>query len=62
MTKFNNILQLAWSHQRNAAKLIARGVEEIPGTETIMRTVPKVSTTCEATEPLVPNEGALRND
>ena len=40
------------------AQLIARGVEEVPGVEAIVRTVPVVSTVCEAVEESIPTEGA----
>lgn len=40
------------------AKLIARGAEAIDGVEALLRTVPEVSETCEATEPKVPEKGA----
>ena len=40
------------------ARLIARGVEEVPGIEARLRTVPAVSTVCEATEDSVPASGA----
>ena len=40
------------------AQLIARGAEEIAGTEAKLRTVPNVSAVCEATEPDIPNQGA----
>ena len=40
------------------AKLIARGVEGVDQVEAILRTVPKISETCEATEPQVPDTGA----
>lgn len=39
------------------ARLIARGVEEINGMEAIIRTVPDVSPTCEATEEAIPEAG-----
>ncbi len=42
----------------NIAKYIARGVESINGIEARLRTVPPVSTTCEATEPSIPDNGA----
>jgi len=42
---------------RNMAKLIARGIEAA-GMEARLRTVPEVSTVCEATEPAVPDTGA----
>lgn len=40
------------------ARLIARGVEEVPGIEALLRTVPPVSTLCEATEDTIPQTGA----
>ena len=43
---------------RQMAQLIARGVEQVPGARARLRTVPKVSTLCEATEPGIPNAGA----
>ncbi|HRG49784.1 MAG TPA: NAD(P)H:quinone oxidoreductase [Pseudomonadales bacterium] len=41
------------------AQQIARGVEQISGMEARIRTVPAVSTDCEATAPAVPAEGAV---
>jgi NAD(P)H dehydrogenase (quinone) len=43
---------------RQMAQLIARGIEQVPGVSARIRTVPKVSTTCEATEPAIPDTGA----
>lgn len=43
---------------RQMAQLIARGVEQIPGVRARLRTVPKVSANCEATDPSIPDEGA----
>jgi NAD(P)H dehydrogenase (quinone) len=40
------------------ARQIARGVEEINGAEAVLRTVPAVSTVCEATEEAIPEQGA----
>jgi NAD(P)H dehydrogenase (quinone) len=40
------------------AKLIARGIEEVAGVEARLRTVPEVSTVCEATEDSIPDSGA----
>ena len=40
------------------ARQIARGVEEVAGIEARLRSVPGVSTTCEAVDPAVPDEGA----
>lgn len=39
------------------ARLIARGVEQVPGMQARLRTVPAVSTVCEASEDTIPNEG-----
>lgn len=43
---------------RDMAQLIARGVESVPGAKARIRTVPKVSANCEATEPDIPSTGA----
>jgi len=43
---------------RQMAQLLARGVEQVPGARARLRTVPKVSTTCEATEASIPDTGA----
>ena len=43
---------------KQMAQLIARGVEKVPQTGARLRTVPKVSTVAEATEPAVPDAGA----
>ena len=40
------------------AQCIARGVGQIQGVEARLRTVPAVSTTCEAIAPVVPDDGA----
>ncbi len=40
------------------ARLIAEGVDSIPGVSARLRTVPAVSAVCEASEPTVPAEGA----
>ena len=40
------------------AQSLARGIDSVPGVEAILRTVPRVSTVCEATEPEVPVSGA----
>ncbi|MBI5430763.1 MAG: NAD(P)H:quinone oxidoreductase [Nitrosomonadales bacterium] len=40
------------------AQLIARGVEQVQGARARVRTVPKVSAVCEATEPGIPVSGA----
>ena len=43
---------------KQMAQLIARGIEKVPQSGARLRTVPKVSTLTEATEPEVPNTGA----
>ncbi len=43
---------------RGMAQLIARGIESIKGAKARIRTVPKVSANCEATEPDIPATGA----
>ena len=40
------------------ARLIARGIESVPGCQARLRTVPKISTVCEASEPAIPAQGA----
>lgn len=56
------VLVLYYSHggsTRNLARVIARGVEQITGIEARLRTVPKVSTNTEATEPSIPDSGDM---
>src|SRR4030067_1559198 len=43
---------------RQMAQLIARGVEQADGMRARLRTEPKVSAVCEATEPGIPESGA----
>lgn len=43
---------------RDLARHIARGIDEVPGCAARLRTVPKVSTVCEAVAPAVPAAGA----
>ena len=55
------ILILYYSHGgavRDMAQLIARGVESVAGGTARVRTVPRVSTVCEASEPDIPQHGA----
>ncbi len=57
----SEILVLYYSHGgavHEMAKLIGRGIESVPGARARIRTVPKVSANCEATEPDVPASGA----
>ncbi|PKO51830.1 MAG: NAD(P)H-quinone oxidoreductase, partial [Betaproteobacteria bacterium HGW-Betaproteobacteria-20] len=42
---------------REMAQLVARGVESAAGIKARIRTVPKVSANCEATEPDIPTSG-----
>jgi NAD(P)H dehydrogenase (quinone) len=44
---------------REMAQLIARGIESVDGAKARVRTVPKVSANCEATEPDIPSKGDL---
>lgn len=56
-----DILVLYYSHHgsvRELARHIARGIEQTPGISARLRTVPKISTVCEATEAAIPDEGA----
>jgi NAD(P)H dehydrogenase (quinone) len=43
---------------KELARLIAEGIEAVPGANARLRTVPGVSTVCEASEGLVPADGA----
>lgn len=43
---------------KQMAALIARGIDAVPGAAARLRTVPAVSTVCEAVEPEVPDSGA----
>jgi NAD(P)H dehydrogenase (quinone) len=59
MTK--DILVLYYSHTgavSEMARSVARGIEQVPGVAARIRTVPKVSTVTEATEPAIPDSGA----
>ncbi len=55
-----DILVLFYSRGGNVARmahLLARGIDEVPGCNARLRTVPPVSPVCEATAPPVPAEG-----
>lgn len=57
----NEILVLYYSQGgavREMANLIARGVDSVPNIKARIRTVPKVSANCEATEADIPSTGA----
>jgi NAD(P)H dehydrogenase (quinone) len=61
MASDNEILILFYSQYgatRQMAQLIARGVEQVDGARARLRTVPKISAVCEATEPDIPESGA----
>jgi len=56
----NEILVLYYSRYGATAEMaqrIARGIESVPGCQARIRTVPAVSTVCEATEDEIPGEG-----
>ena len=56
----SDILVLYYSRKgatSEMAKLIARGIEKVPGAQARLRTVPPVSTVCEATTDDIPADG-----
>ena len=56
-----DILVLYYSRHgatRDLARLIAEGIESVPGVNARLRTVPAISTVCESTAAPVPTEGA----
>ncbi len=57
----SDILVLYYSRSgatRDLARLIAEGIESIPGANARLRTVPSISTVCESTESAVPKDGS----
>ena len=57
----HDILVLYYSSNgatKDLARLIAEGIEIVPGVNARLRTVPPISAVCEATEASVPKEGA----
>ncbi|MCP3719496.1 MULTISPECIES: NAD(P)H:quinone oxidoreductase [unclassified Paraburkholderia] len=42
---------------RELARAVAQGIDSVPGAEARVRTVPPVSTVCEATAPDIPSDG-----
>ena len=55
------VLVLYYSHHgsvRELARHIAHGVEQTPGVAARLRTVPRISAVCEATEAAIPDAGA----
>ncbi len=60
-SEHREILVLYYSHHgavRELARHIARGIEQTPGFSARLRTVPRVSAVCEATEASIPDDGA----
>lgn len=56
----HNILVLYYSRYgavREMARHVARGIHQVAGMEAKLRTVPAVSAVCEATEPVIPEDG-----
>ncbi|MEE8379051.1 MAG: NAD(P)H:quinone oxidoreductase, partial [Gammaproteobacteria bacterium] len=56
----SDILVLYYSRNgatHEMAQLVSRGIEEVPGAQARLRTVPPVSTICEATADDIPAEG-----
>jgi NAD(P)H dehydrogenase (quinone) len=57
----SEILVLYYSRYGATEKMaqhVARGIEEVPGMQARLRTVPAVSAVCEATEDSIPEQGA----
>lgn len=57
----SDILVLYYSRYgatKDLARLIAEGIESVQGVNARLRTVPTISTVCEATEASVPQDGA----
>lgn len=57
----HDILVLYYSHHgsvRALAERLARGIDSVPGVQARLRTVPRVSPVCEASEPGIPTQGA----
>lgn len=57
----HKILVLYYSQKGSVealARAVAHGIDGVPGMEAVLRTVPRVSPVCEATEPEVPADGA----
>src|SRR5512133_3019607 len=57
----SEILVLYYSHSgavKEMARLVARGVEQVPGAHARLRTVPRVASVTTAAQPAVPDAGA----
>jgi NAD(P)H dehydrogenase (quinone) len=59
MTKILILYYSRTGHVKAMAEQIARGGESVTGCEAVFRTVPPVSTVCEATQDTIPTEGHL---
>jgi NAD(P)H dehydrogenase (quinone) len=58
--RMHDILVLYYSHRgavRALAEQVARGINAVPGSQARLRTVPRVSTVCEASAPAIPDSG-----
>lgn len=56
-----SVLVLYYSHRgsvRALAERLAAGIDSVPGVESRLRTVPRVSTVCESSAPAIPETGA----
>ena len=56
-----DVLVLYYSHHgsvKDLARHIAHGIEQTPGVAARLRTVPRISAVCEATESAIPDNGA----
>lgn len=58
MTQILILYYSRYGSVKQMAQFIARGVESVSGVEALIRTVPPVSPTTEATEPSIPDSGA----
>ncbi|MHB1949260.1 MAG: NAD(P)H:quinone oxidoreductase [Gammaproteobacteria bacterium] len=58
MTKILVLYYSRFGAVKQMAQYIARGVESVTGVEAVLRTVPAVSATTEATDPPIPETGA----
>lgn len=59
MTKILVLYYSRYGSVKQMAQYIARGIESVPGVEARVRTVPSVSPNTEATEPAIPESGAM---
>ncbi|HTJ94160.1 MAG TPA: NAD(P)H:quinone oxidoreductase, partial [Pararobbsia sp.] len=57
MTEILVLYYTRYGATRELALAIARGIDSVPGAQSRIRTVPAVSTVCEATQPDIPSDG-----